>query len=212
MQFSVSNAELTQKIAEKLAKALHAGDVILLDGDLGAGKTTFTKGLARGLGIRKNVKSPTFTLIREYHEGRLPLYHMDVYRLEETGGDDLGLEEYFNGDGVSVVEWSQFVEDDLPKEFLIVHFIKDETDDDKRTLVFEPRGKRYEEAMQELDGFIDQALLNNMAQVDIIHGIGTGVIREGVTKYLRRNKHVKSFEYAPQNAGGSGATIVTFKG
>lgn len=74
------------------------------------------------------------------------------------------------------------------------------------------RGKRYEEAMQELDGFIDQALLNNMAQVDIIHGIGTGVIREGVTEYLRRNKHVKSFEYAPQNAGGSGATIVTFKG
>ena len=74
------------------------------------------------------------------------------------------------------------------------------------------RGKRYEEAMTELDAFIDQALLNNMAQVDIIHGIGTGVIREGVTKYLQRNKHVKSFGYAPQNAGGSGATIVTFKG
>ncbi|WP_295344623.1 endonuclease MutS2 [uncultured Streptococcus sp.] len=73
------------------------------------------------------------------------------------------------------------------------------------------RGKRYEEAMEELDAFIDQALLNNMAQVDIIHGIGTGVIREGVTKYLRRNKHVKSFAYAPQNAGGSGATIVIFK-
>ncbi len=74
------------------------------------------------------------------------------------------------------------------------------------------RGKRYEEAMNELDAFIDQALLNNMAQVDIIHGIGTGVIREGVIKYLQRNKHVKSFVYAPQNAGGSGATIVTFKG
>ena len=74
------------------------------------------------------------------------------------------------------------------------------------------RGKRYEEAMNELEAFIDQALLNNMAQVDIIHGIGTGVIREGVTKYLQRNKHVKSFSYAPQNAGGSGATIVTFKG
>lgn len=73
------------------------------------------------------------------------------------------------------------------------------------------RGKRYEEAMQELDEFIDQALLNNMAQVDIIHGIGTGVIREAVTKYLRRNKNVKEFGYAPQNAGGSGATIVTFK-
>ncbi|KXT77967.1 endonuclease MutS2 [Streptococcus sp. DD13] len=74
------------------------------------------------------------------------------------------------------------------------------------------RGKRYEEAMQELDAFIDQALLHNLAQVDIIHGIGTGVIREGVTKYLRRNKHVKDFGYAPQNAGGSGATIVTFRG
>ena len=73
------------------------------------------------------------------------------------------------------------------------------------------RGKRYEEAMEELDAFIDQALLNNMVQVDIIHGIGTGVIREGVTKYLRRNKHIKSFGYAPQNAGGSGATIVIFK-
>lgn len=74
------------------------------------------------------------------------------------------------------------------------------------------RGKRYEEAMEALDAFIDQALLNNMPQVDIIHGIGTGVIREGVTKYLQRNKQVKSFGYAPQNAGGSGATIVTFKG
>lgn len=71
------------------------------------------------------------------------------------------------------------------------------------------RGKRYEEALQELDAFIDQALVNNMSQVDIIHGIGTGVIREAVTKYLRRHKHVKSFAYAPQNAGGSGCTIAT---
>ena len=73
------------------------------------------------------------------------------------------------------------------------------------------RGKRYEEAMQELDEFIDQALLNNMAQVDIVHGIGTGVIREAVTNYLRRNRNIKEFGYAPQNAGGSGCTIVTFK-
>ena len=77
--------------------------------------------------------------------------------------------------------------------------------------ILDLRGKRYEEAMEELDAFIDQALLNNMSQVDIIHGIGTGVIREGVTSYLRRNKHVKSFGYAPQNAGGSGATIVNLE-
>lgn len=98
----------------------------MLDGDLGAGKTTFTKGLALGLGIKKNVKSPTFTIVREYHEGRLPLYHMDVYRLEDASADDIGLDEYFNGDGVSVVEWSQFIDDELPNEYLIIHIIKDE--------------------------------------------------------------------------------------
>ena len=108
-------------------------------------------------------------------------------------------------------------------EFGLVKVEKDETPKKKQVHVvkranvkgpkarLDLRGKRYEEAMQELDEFIDQALLNNMAQVDIIHGIGTGVIREGVTKYLRRNKHIKEFGYAPQNAGGSGATIVTFK-
>ncbi|MEW4354579.1 endonuclease MutS2 [Streptococcus pneumoniae] len=109
------------------------------------------------------------------------------------------------------------------KEFDLVKVEKEETPKKKQINVvkrtsgrgpsarLDLRGKRYEEAMEELDAFIDQALLNNMAQVDIIHGIGTGVIREGVTKYLRRNKQVKEFGYAPQNAGGSGATIVTFK-
>lgn len=108
-------------------------------------------------------------------------------------------------------------------EFSLVKAEKDEKPKQKRVHVvkratgkgpkarLDLRGKRYEEAMQELDEFFDQALLNNLSQVDIIHGIGTGVIREGVSKYLRRNKHVKDFGYAPQNAGGSGATIVTFK-
>ncbi|GGE36185.1 endonuclease MutS2 [Streptococcus himalayensis] len=109
------------------------------------------------------------------------------------------------------------------KEFDLVKVEKEETPKKKQVNVvkrasgrgpsarLDLRGKRYEEAMQELDEFIDQALLNNMAQVDIIHGIGTGVIREGVTKYLRRNKHIKEFGYAPQSAGGSGCTIVVFK-
>lgn len=150
MEFQVSNAEQTQALAQKLASYLKPQDLILLDGDLGAGKTTFTKGLAKGLGIKKNVKSPTFTLIREYHEGRLPLYHMDVYRLEDTGGADLGLEEYFDGEGVSVVEWSQFVADELPAQYLVVKLLKDETDDDKRTLVFEPHGAHYEQLIANL--------------------------------------------------------------
>lgn len=89
-------------------------------------------------------------MIREYHEGRLPLYHMDVYRLEDTGGADLGLEEYFDGEGVSVVEWSQFVADELPAQYLVVKLLKDETDDDKRTLVFEPHGAHYEQLIANL--------------------------------------------------------------
>ena len=151
MRFEVENALKTQTIAENLAAYLKSQDVILLDGDLGAGKTTFTKGLAKGLGIKRNVKSPTFTLIREYNEGRLPLYHMDVYRLEETGGAELGLEEYFNGDGVSVVEWSEFIAEDLPKDYLKINIQKDDNDDDKRTLIFDPHGVRYEELVNELN-------------------------------------------------------------
>lgn len=97
-------------------------------------------------------------------------------------------------------------EDQKPKK-KTVHVVKKAAAGNGPRARLDLRGKRYEEAMQELDAFIDQALLNNMRQVDIIHGIGTGVIREAVTKYLRRNKHVKSFAYAPQNAGGSGCTI-----
>ncbi len=96
---TVKSADQTMAIGQKLAQYLKPQDLILLDGDLGAGKTTFTKGLAKGLGIDRPIKSPTFTIIREYQDGRIPLYHMDVYRLEEGGADDLGLEEYFNGDG-----------------------------------------------------------------------------------------------------------------
>lgn len=151
LEYKADSAEETKEIAQKMADQLKAGDVLLLDGDLGAGKTTFTKGLALGLGIHRNVKSPTFNLIKEYHQGRLPLYHMDTYRLEGVGGAELGLQEYFDGDGVSVVEWSQFVEEDLPKDYLMIHIKKDPDDFDKRTLVFEPHGKRYEELVNNLN-------------------------------------------------------------
>lgn len=137
---TVDSAEQTMQIGEKLAQFLQPQDLILLDGDLGAGKTTFTKGLAKGLGIQRPIKSPTFTIIREYQDGRIPLYHMDVYRLEEGGGDDLGLEEYFNGDGVNVVEWSKFVADELPSKYLRIIFHRDDAQGDNvRTLTFEAR-------------------------------------------------------------------------
>lgn len=148
----VTSPEETMAIGQKLAPFLQAKDIILLDGDLGAGKTTFTKGLALGLGIKRNVKSPTFTIIREYQEGRLPLYHMDVYRLEEGGGDELGLDEYFNGDGVSVVEWSQFVESELPEDYLRIAFHRqDETGEEQRKMTFLPKGKRFETIVKKLE-------------------------------------------------------------
>lgn len=148
---TVKSADQTMAIGQKLAQYLKPRDLILLDGDLGAGKTTFTKGLAKGLGIDRPIKSPTFTIIREYQDGRIPLYHMDVYRLEEGGADDLGLEEYFNGDGVNVVEWSKFVADELPNQYLRIIFRRDDSKGDNvRTLTFEAKGERFEKMIREV--------------------------------------------------------------
>lgn len=148
---TVHSADQTMAIGEKLAAYLAPQNLILLDGDLGAGKTTFTKGLAKGLGITRPIKSPTFTIIREYQDGRIPLYHMDVYRLEEGGGDDLGLEEYFNGDGVNVVEWSKFVADELPDDYLRIIFRRDDSEGDNvRTLTFEVTGHRFEQLIDDI--------------------------------------------------------------
>lgn len=102
-----SSERETAAEGERLSGSLRPGDVVLLFGDLGAGKTAFTRGLARGLGVDPGeVSSPTFTLVQEYH-GRLPLYHVDLYRLEEREVDDLGLEELVAGDGVVVIEWAE---------------------------------------------------------------------------------------------------------
>ena len=139
-----------QAFAASLGPQLQAGDVLLLDADLGAGKTSFTKGLAKGLGITDYVKSPTFTIIREYRHGRLPLYHMDLYRLEDGGAEDLGLEEYFEGDGVSVVEWPDFLGLSEPETDLLIHFQKDDNSDTTRHLELVPRGPRYEALLQSL--------------------------------------------------------------
>ncbi len=138
-----NEAALQAWAKDVVAPQLEAGDVLLLDGDLGAGKTSLTKGLAAGLGITRPVKSPTFTIIREYQEGRLPLYHMDIYRLEDGGVEDLGLEEYFEGDGVSVVEWPEFLGVVLPDEYLMIQIEKDADDDDARHVHLKAHGARY---------------------------------------------------------------------
>ena len=94
-QLTLNNSNETIALGERMAAYLRPGDVVVLNGDLGAGKTTFTKGIAKGLGIKEIIKSPTFTIIHEYQDGRIPLYHMDAYRLENGGAEDLGLDEYF---------------------------------------------------------------------------------------------------------------------
>lgn len=144
LTFETTDETHTKEIAEKLGELVEARDVILLDGNLGAGKTTFTKGLALGMGIEQIIKSPTYTLIREYQKGRLPLYHLDVYRLEEAGGEALGLEEYFYGDGVSVIEWSTFIEEDLPTEFMKIAIDRSGEFLQNRFFTVEAVGKRYE--------------------------------------------------------------------
>lgn len=121
----VSSAEEMKQIAAELANALHAGDVILLRGDLGAGKTTFTQGLAKGLGITTTVDSPTFVLIQTYDRGRLPLHHMDMYRItNEAEAFELGLDEFFYGDGISVVEWPEQIPSFLPADVLVITITK----------------------------------------------------------------------------------------
>lgn len=136
----------TMKVAEQLALLLNPGDVITLEGELGVGKTIFAKGIARGLGVKQAVTSPTFTIVKEY-EGELPLYHMDAYRLEHSD-EDIGFDEYFYGNGISVVEWAQFIEDYLPNHTLNVHI--QYVDDDTRLLTFTPIGNHYEKIIEQL--------------------------------------------------------------
>lgn len=120
LTFHTSSAEETIELGKKIGSLLKKGDIIAMQGTLAAGKTTITKGIAQSLGVKDEITSPTFCLISEY-EGKMPLYHMDVYRLE--GGEDfinLGVEDLMYGNGVSLIEWSEKVMDELPKKTIIL--------------------------------------------------------------------------------------------
>lgn len=140
---SYSDGE-SRKIAARLALLLKSGDVVTLEGELGAGKTTFTKGIAEGLGVRRMVTSPTFTIIKEY-DGRIPLYHIDAYRLEHSE-EDIGFSEYFNGEGLSVIEWATFIEDYLPNERLNVKI--NYIDENSRAIQFDPYGEYFKKLVK----------------------------------------------------------------
>jgi tRNA threonylcarbamoyladenosine biosynthesis protein TsaE len=150
----VSNSiEQTLQIGFTLGKLIQPGDVITLSGDLGAGKTTLTKGIAKGLGINTSVSSPTFTIIKEYTEGNLPLYHFDLYRLGENAIDeDLGYDDYIYGNGVCVIEWSQYIEELLPTNRLnIVVTHKDNELEQVRTLNFSYIDKKWDRVVHKLN-------------------------------------------------------------
>jgi len=136
-----SEAE-TMEIAQNLESEKFPGMVICLNGELGSGKTVFVKGFAVGLGITETITSPTFNIVKEYLDGEAPLYHMDVYRLE-NGEDNIGLNDYFDGNGVSIIEWSDLIADKLPEEYLDVNFVV--VDENTRVLKFIPHGKVYED-------------------------------------------------------------------
>ena len=148
-ELSVHSAEETKTFAAGLARLVTPGTVIGLAGDLGAGKTCFVKGLATGLGIDENdVYSPTFTLIAEHYKGRLPLYHIDLYRLEGGGIEGLGLEEYLFGQGITVIEWFQFLPGDVVTEYLLLSLTI--TGEETRVLTMTALGGRYEQVLRQL--------------------------------------------------------------
>ena len=121
MELVSHSVEETFQLGEKIGKYITPGTILALSGDLGAGKTALSQGIAKGLGIGEQVVSPTFTLIQEYEGGRIPLYHMDMYRLEtEREFAQLGLEDYFNSDGVMVIEWAERLGDLLPADHIAI--------------------------------------------------------------------------------------------
>ena len=149
MEYKVTShsEEETIEIAQNFESEKFENMIICLDGELGSGKTVFTKGIAQALGIDENITSPTFNIIKEYNSGEMPLYHMDVYRLDGNT-DGIGIEEYFNKGGIVIIEWAKSIEDILPDERLDIKFKI--VDEDKRVLKITPHGSKYEELCEDV--------------------------------------------------------------
>lgn len=126
MIIETNNAAETFELGKKIGEKALPGQIYTLNGDLGVGKTVFTQGVARGLGIREPVNSPTFTIIQEYTEGRLPFYHFDVYRIGDIEEmEEIGYDDYFYGEGICLIEWAELIEELLPEERISVTIEKD---------------------------------------------------------------------------------------
>ena len=147
-----NSKEKTQRIGELIAPLLSVGTIITLDGDLGAGKTTFTQGLGRGLMIKDNINSPTFNILKCYFSGRLPLYHIDAYRLEDGVNNQIGLEEVIEGDGIAVIEWSKFIKEMI---FNPLEIIIERINDNQRRITFRSDNNMYADLFEKLEEIKD---------------------------------------------------------
>ena len=150
MKIKLSNLEETDKFGIMLGKLLNSGDILCLNGDLGAGKTTMTKSIGLGLGVEEYITSPTFALINQYR-GRVPVYHFDVYRLENVEElYDLGFDEYFYGNGVCIIEWAEKIEKMIPEDRIVID-IKKGNNLEERILYISGFGKGYERIIKEMN-------------------------------------------------------------
>ena len=142
MIFESHSEKDTYDLGFKMAEAAAPGDIFCLDGDLGVGKTVFTAGFAKGLGINTPICSPTFTILQVYEEGRLPLYHFDVYRIGDPDEMfELGYEEYFYGDGICVVEWADIIEELLPEDAVIIRIERGADEEEREYRIESEDGK-----------------------------------------------------------------------
>lgn len=148
--FVTESPEATFSLGKELGARLDRGDVICLSGDLGAGKTLFTQGVAAGLGVGEGVTSPTFTILQVYEDGRCPIYHFDLYRLEIPQQlEDIGFEEYSRPDGVAIIEWADKFAAEMPEEHLWIELkINDEAG---RVVTMSPHGARYVKLCEEMN-------------------------------------------------------------
>ncbi len=145
MQERISKSELeTKEFAKNFASKLGRGDVIVLSGDLGAGKTKFVEGILEYFGMQEEISSPTFTIVNEYHKDKIDIYHFDLYRLKDVYEfENIGGEEYFNK-GICIFEWGELIEDILPNDYIKITIEKGNTDDERK-LIIETLGAKYEE-------------------------------------------------------------------
>lgn len=149
LKIKTNNAEETQALGYKIGTALCGGEIIAMTGDLGAGKTTLTKSLAKGLGIEDYITSPTFTIVNEY-SGRVKLFHFDVYRISDIEEMyDLGYEEYFFSDGVCIIEWSNLIEEILPEERINIDIVY--IDENSRQITVSGSGQRFDDLIKGLN-------------------------------------------------------------